>query len=276
MGSTIWDHDDTIANKSESNWEEQNNDPHCDLPLPFIHLPALLLPSSLGHKNCNERGLAALAELVLQLHIVQANGALHSIHFTLADKVVLFCTEVCHTSNDSANTCTWGKVYQADMVLSRHVKIYRKSQKAMVALQVDKTLLDRYEPLVDQDLKVTAAISDPNGSIHHMADLAWFWTMNIPRDAQESDWMSEFYHINCLCAKAVQDQCIEDVELIKPEVQWTINFFNSKFREWEKLGTQIQEWGAVGLAVYAACQAAIYVNLRDQCPMVMEDVNNSV
>ena len=24
-----------------------------------------------------------------------------------------------------------------------------------------------------------------------MENLAWFWTMDIPRDAQESDWMSE-------------------------------------------------------------------------------------
>ncbi|KIK92860.1 hypothetical protein PAXRUDRAFT_146425, partial [Paxillus rubicundulus Ve08.2h10] len=126
MGSAIEDHDNTAANKSESEWEEQNDDTHCDLPLPFIHLPALQLPLSLGCRTCNEHGLATLAELELQLHIIQANDALHSIHFTLADKAVLFRAEVCHASNQSANTCAWGKVHQADMVLSRHVQIYRK------------------------------------------------------------------------------------------------------------------------------------------------------
>ncbi|KAF9222496.1 hypothetical protein BS17DRAFT_768080 [Gyrodon lividus] len=50
---------------------------------------------------------------------------------------------------------------------------------------------ERYKPLDNKDLKVTTAISDPNGSAHRMADLAWFWTMDIPRDAGESDWMSE-------------------------------------------------------------------------------------
>ncbi|KAF9222206.1 hypothetical protein BS17DRAFT_709223, partial [Gyrodon lividus] len=52
--------------------------------------------------------------------------------------------------------------------------------KAMVTLQADKTLLDRYQLLDDKDLKVTTAISDPNGSAHCMADLAWLWTMDIP------------------------------------------------------------------------------------------------
>ena len=61
----------------------------------------------------------------------------------------------------------------------------------MVSLEADKILLERYKPLVDQDLKVTTAISDPNGSVHRMENLAWFWTMDIPRDAQQSDWMSE-------------------------------------------------------------------------------------
>ncbi|KIK73817.1 hypothetical protein PAXRUDRAFT_177423, partial [Paxillus rubicundulus Ve08.2h10] len=72
---------------------------------------------------------------------------------------------------------------------------------------------------------------------------------------------SSFYCVNWLCAKAVQDQWKEEVELIKSEVQWTVNFFNSKFRQWEKLGMQSQEWGVVGHAVYATCQATIYANL---------------
>ncbi|KIK72699.1 hypothetical protein PAXRUDRAFT_57001, partial [Paxillus rubicundulus Ve08.2h10] len=151
----------------------------------------LPLPSLLGCRNCNKHGLAALADPELQLCIRQANDALQSIHFTLADKVVLFCTKVRLASNQSANTRTWGKVHQADTVLSRHAQIYRKCQKVMVALEADEVLMERYKPLVDQDLKVTTTISNPNGSVHCMEILAWFWTMDIPRDAQESDWMSE-------------------------------------------------------------------------------------
>ncbi|KIK76265.1 hypothetical protein PAXRUDRAFT_18335 [Paxillus rubicundulus Ve08.2h10] len=75
----------------------------------------------------------------------------------------------------------------------------------MVALEADKVLMERYKPVIDQDLKVTTTISDPNRSVHHMENLAWFWTMDIPRDAHKSDWMSEFYCVNWLCAKAVQD-----------------------------------------------------------------------
>ncbi|KIK71887.1 hypothetical protein PAXRUDRAFT_181669, partial [Paxillus rubicundulus Ve08.2h10] len=145
MGSAIEDHDDTTADEVESKWEEQNNDPHSDLPLPFIHIPALPLPSLLGCRNCNKHGLAALADPELQLCIRQANDALQSIHFTLADKVVLFCTKVRLASNQSANTRTWGKVHQADTVLSRHAQIYRKCQKVMVALEADEVLMERYK-----------------------------------------------------------------------------------------------------------------------------------
>ncbi|KIJ16604.1 hypothetical protein PAXINDRAFT_74872, partial [Paxillus involutus ATCC 200175] len=235
----------------------------------------LPLPSSLGRRNCNEHGLAALADLELQLRIGQVNDTLHSIHFTLADKAVLFRTEVRHASNQSANTRAWGKVHQADTVLSRHAQIYKKCRKVMIALEADEILLERYKPLVDQDLKVTTAISDPNGSVHSMENLAWFWIMDIPRDAQESDWMSEFYRVNWLRAKAVQDRWKEEGELIKSEVQWTVNFFDSKFRQWEKLGTQSEERGAAGHAVYATRLAAIYANLRDQCPTKIAEVNNS-
>jgi hypothetical protein len=42
MRSAIEDRDDTTPNKSESEWEKRNDDPHSDLPLPFIHLPAWL------------------------------------------------------------------------------------------------------------------------------------------------------------------------------------------------------------------------------------------
>ncbi|KIK72462.1 hypothetical protein PAXRUDRAFT_21959 [Paxillus rubicundulus Ve08.2h10] len=80
MGSAIEDHDDTSTDEAESEWEEQNDDPHSDLPLSFIHIPALPLPSSLGHRNCNEHGLAALADLELQLHIVLLVVILHSVH----------------------------------------------------------------------------------------------------------------------------------------------------------------------------------------------------
>jgi hypothetical protein len=42
----------------------------------------------------------------------------------------------------------------------------------MIALEADEILLERYKPLVDQDLKVTTAISNPNGSVHRMENLA--------------------------------------------------------------------------------------------------------
>ncbi|KIK73575.1 hypothetical protein PAXRUDRAFT_75508, partial [Paxillus rubicundulus Ve08.2h10] len=49
--------------------------------------------------------------------------------------------------------------------------------------------------------------------------------------------------VNWLHAKAVQDRWKEEVELIKSEVRWMVNCFDSKCRQWEKLGAQSRERG---------------------------------
>ncbi|KAI6146621.1 hypothetical protein EDD17DRAFT_1514717 [Pisolithus thermaeus] len=52
--------------------------------------PSLPLPSNLGADRCCNIGVHRLAEMELELHIAQANDALHGLHLALADKVVIF------------------------------------------------------------------------------------------------------------------------------------------------------------------------------------------
>ncbi|KAL4068118.1 hypothetical protein J3A83DRAFT_4096815, partial [Scleroderma citrinum] len=35
------------------------------------------------------------------------------------------------------------------------------------------------------------AVADPNAHRHCHEHLTWFWTMNIPKDTNKNDWMSE-------------------------------------------------------------------------------------
>ena len=42
-----------------------------------------------------------------------------------------------------------------------------------------------------EDLKVSAAVADPNARGHRDDTLAWFWTMDVPWDTEVNDWMSE-------------------------------------------------------------------------------------
>lgn len=142
-------------------------------------LPTLPLPSILGHHACDELGINTLADDELALWMGQANNALHSIRLALANKVVVFCTNVWHTKSHTTNTRVWARVSSADAILARHAAIYQKCCNSMVALGASESLLQQYRPLIDPDLKVNTAMSDPNGSQHHQENLAWFWTIDI-------------------------------------------------------------------------------------------------
>jgi hypothetical protein len=61
----------------------------------------------------------------------------------------------------------------------------------MVNLGADEDVLTRYQLLKDADLKITAAAAAPNSRGNCNDRLAWFWLMDVPRDTEANDWMSE-------------------------------------------------------------------------------------
>lgn len=61
----------------------------------------------------------------------------------------------------------------------------------MVALDADKITLAKYQPLWDEDLKIAVAANDLNARGLQHESLAWFWSMDIPKDTKNSDWLAE-------------------------------------------------------------------------------------
>ena len=61
----------------------------------------------------------------------------------------------------------------------------------MVAFGADQSILDHYQILNEKDVTVSTAVADSNARGHRHNSLAWFWTMDIPKDTHENDWMSE-------------------------------------------------------------------------------------
>ncbi|KIK73266.1 hypothetical protein PAXRUDRAFT_64550, partial [Paxillus rubicundulus Ve08.2h10] len=106
--------------------------------------------------------------------------------------------------------------------------VYRACQRAMISLGADEGTLVRYQVLEKEHLKVNMAVLDPNAQGHQDSTLAWFWTMDVQRDAEVNDWMSEFYRGHWLRAKALKDTWEVEVELLRAEGKWTINFFDHK------------------------------------------------
>lgn len=193
----ISDHHISTADMDEEDSEnvfEDSFHPHDQGHPNAVTLP---LPSYLGLEQAESMGLSTLAYHESWLREGQANNALHELRVALANKAVIFRTDIRKAGTYNMTTRAWGRVASADGKVQQHAAIYRKCRKQMVALNARGNLLDRYKVLKKEDLKVSAAIADPNARGHRDDTLAWFWTMDVPRDTKVNDWMSECMTIPC-------------------------------------------------------------------------------
>jgi len=142
-------------------------------------------------QQANRLGLLTMVDQELRLREGQANDALHELRVSLAHKAVIFRTDVRHARTYNMTTRAWGKVGSADVKVQQHVAIYCQCRKQMIALNASSNTLNRYKMLRKEDLKISATIADPNARGHRDDTLAWFWTMDVPRDTEVNDWMSE-------------------------------------------------------------------------------------
>ncbi|KAI6144007.1 hypothetical protein BKA82DRAFT_3983540, partial [Pisolithus tinctorius] len=111
------------------------------------------------------------------------------------------------------------------------------------------------------DLTVSAAIADPNARGHCDDTLAWFWTVDLPQDSAMNDRMLEFYRVNWLCTKVLQDHWEEELELLTLETGWTQKFFLHKEKFWSGQHMEALAVGNTGFTCYMARQSQMYWDL---------------
>ena len=126
-------------------------------------------------------------EQELRLRMGQANDMPHEIRLALAEKAVLFQTDVQHASSHQKTTRAWEKVTSVDGLLQRHASVYRRCRKAMMQLEADEAMLSRYRALWDEDLKVNMAAAALNARGLRNEKLAWFWGMDGRADTHQSN-----------------------------------------------------------------------------------------
>ncbi|KAF8128096.1 hypothetical protein EV363DRAFT_1170927 [Boletus edulis] len=125
----------------------------------------------------------------------------------------------------------------------------------------------------DLKMKATASGGNKDAWSSRNDHLSWFWSLDVPRDTDRNDWMSEFYRVHWLRSKAVKDRWQEEVELLRAEFEWATNFFQRTAEDWEHRSVRCQNKRLEGQACYAARQSAIYGRLRDQCKVAWEKLN---
>ncbi|KAG2128379.1 uncharacterized protein EDB93DRAFT_1256678 [Suillus bovinus] len=108
----------------------------------------------------------------------------------------------------------------------------------MMKLDLGHGQLQKYKPLLHEQLKVSTAVGDPNARGQQNESLAWFWSVEVDMHGPDQSWNEEFYRVHWLWAKALQDRWKEELMLVQFEMDWTCNFFLWKATQW---GDQMQE-----------------------------------
>ncbi|KAI6147060.1 hypothetical protein BKA82DRAFT_3980311 [Pisolithus tinctorius] len=219
------------------------------------------LPSYIGAQYFHDMGLGSLVEQEIHLRQGQANDALHELHLALVDKAVIFRTDVRKGGNYKMTTRAWGRISNAEAMVQRHATIYRQCRKQLIALGAGEDILGKYQELNRADLTVSATIADPNARGHRDDTLAWFWTVDLPRDSAMNDRMLEFYRVNWLRTKALRDHWEEELELLTLETGWTQKFFLHKEKFWRGRHMEALAVGNTGFACYSARQSQMYRDL---------------
>ncbi|KAI6036182.1 hypothetical protein BKA83DRAFT_4120069 [Pisolithus microcarpus] len=173
------------------------------------------------------------------------------------DKAVIFRGAVRPATNYSMRTWAWHMIHSIDSSIKQWAVIYRRCWVAMLALGAGLDILEHYQELEKSHLSSTMATFTQGAHEHRGSQLPWFWTIDIPKDTNSKSWLSEFYHIHWLCAKAAQDCWEEEEGLVTSKFQWVINYFQYQAKRWNGTYMDHKSAGNHGATCYAARQKAM-------------------
>jgi hypothetical protein len=159
---------------------------------------SLCMPSSLGQKTLEEAGLKMLTLQEIELRVGQVNDALGDLRVELGQKALLFRTKIRHTTNTKGRTRAWKEVNNSSMEVMKHVRRYDRARRALVKLGVDDGILEKYQDIKKDDLKMSADILEENRVGQKNTTMAWFWRLGPQGDSLGNDWMEECeYRVRC-------------------------------------------------------------------------------
>ncbi|KAG2361925.1 hypothetical protein BDR07DRAFT_1485381 [Suillus spraguei] len=205
-----------------------------------------------------------------------ANDALHNLRIHLCNKAILFRTTVRQAKSQALKTRAWSQVTSVQQAVSLHASIYTKTRKQMIQLEPGPDQLQKYKPLLREQLKISTAIGDPNARGQRNESLAWFWSVEVDMEGPENSWNEEFYRVHWLRAKALRDRWKEEISLVQSEMDWTCNFFLWKATTW---GARMQESllkQLPGHACYAGRQSQMYSLLAQDAQAAFQDLQPSL
>ncbi|KAG1901338.1 uncharacterized protein F5891DRAFT_1187617 [Suillus fuscotomentosus] len=186
-----------------------------------------------------------------------ANDALHNLRIYLCNKAILFRTTVRQAKSQALKTRAWSQ-----------------TRKQMMKLEPGQDQLQKYKPLLREQLKISTAVGDPNARGQRNESLAWFWSVEVDLRGPDQSWNEEFYRVHWLRAKALRDRWREEMLLVKLEMDWTCKFFLWKTTQWGDHMQESLEKCLPGHGCYAGRQSQMYSLLAQDAQAAFQDLQN--
>ncbi|KAG1728271.1 uncharacterized protein EDB91DRAFT_1086149 [Suillus paluster] len=145
-------------------------------------LTVIPLPSNLGVDRCRRCMAEDLITLEMSLREGQANDSLHNLRIHLCNKAILFRTTVRQAKSQALKTRAWSQVTSMQQAVLR---------KQMMQLEPGEDQLQKYKPLLREQLKISTAVGDPNARGQRNESLAWFWSVKVDLEGPDHSWNEE-------------------------------------------------------------------------------------
>ncbi|KAJ3527505.1 hypothetical protein NMY22_g9765 [Coprinellus aureogranulatus] len=143
--------------------------------------------------------------------------------------------------------------------------MYKNAVAALHRLNAGHDILKQYKKVLKRHLTVVTAIANPNARGQSRKDLAWFWTHG---QAGRKSYMDDLYRVSWLQAKARRDRWREELILLRSEMDWSMNYFKFKSREWMDLASQ--PGATAGQICYALRQSEQWEHLSTHAHATFE------
>ncbi|KAJ3543837.1 hypothetical protein NMY22_g2997 [Coprinellus aureogranulatus] len=224
-------------------------------PVPLPSRIKAPLPPSLSRAAAQE----------LRLREAQANDALAGIRKGISQKSQIYKHSVRGEDTKKRKLRGHKNAKAAQREIHRHVKVYESAVGALRALNASAAVMGQFLPIEKKDLEPIPYISEPNARGSSKVHTAWFWRSRRG-DAVDS-YTDDADRVTWLRDKARRDRWREEVEILRSEMDWSINYFRTKARHWRELG---KSYSGPGKEEYAHSRAEFWQHLESAAQAAFE------
>ena len=82
-------------------------------------------------------------------------------------------------------------VRRAEDKIARHIRTYQRARKALEYLEASNEVMDKYRPILPQDLALSGDVVEEQRLGQRNDTLAWFWHIGLTNDEERNEWMDE-------------------------------------------------------------------------------------